>query len=53
MYKVFFNDREISIGAKSNITLNQSTEIDEKLKTKKDVQLWFSGFAESGGAEYG
>lgn len=48
MYKVFLNDREINIGTKSNITLNQSTEIVDSLLTKKDVKKWFSGFSESG-----
>lgn len=44
MYKVFFNDREISIGLKPNITLNQTVNAIDFLRTKSDVKSWFQQF---------
>lgn len=44
MYKVFFNDREITISSELNITNNQTTEIIMGLHTPEDVKRWFSGF---------
>lgn len=47
MYKVFFNDREISISLKRKITLNQSQIIVDFLQTKEDVEAWFKRFLQS------
>lgn len=47
MYKVFFNDREISIGLKPNITLNQTGNTIDLLQSKADVKSWFQRFLQT------
>ena len=44
MYKVFFNDREITVLQKTDITLNKSTENIENLHSTSDVKHWFLDF---------
>jgi len=45
MYKVFFNDRKITITSEANITINKSSEIIENISTKEDVKKWFLQFS--------
>ena len=47
MYKVFFNDRKITIADKTNITLSKSPAIIEDIHSKKEVKRWFLQFAEN------
>lgn len=46
MYKVFLNDRKITIVEKGNITLNKTHKTVENLNTKSDVRKWFLHFIE-------
>ena len=47
MYKVFFNDREIIISQKPDITLNKSQETRANLSKVNDVKDWFLQFVQS------
>ena len=44
MYKVFLNDRKITIAEKGNITLNRTHKTVENLRTQSDVKKWFLHF---------
>ncbi len=47
MYKVFFNDREIIISQKADITLNKSVKTETNLRTSNDVKNWFLQFVQN------
>lgn len=44
MYKVFFNDRKITVLQKTDITLNKSIKYTENLHSISDVKHWFLDF---------
>ena len=44
MYKVFFNDRKITVLQKTDITLNKSIKSTENLHSISDVKHWFLDF---------
>ncbi len=47
MYKVFFNDRKITIADQKNITFIKSPALIENIKTKKELKRWFLQFSEN------
>jgi 8-oxo-dGTP pyrophosphatase MutT (NUDIX family) len=47
MYKVFFNDRRISLTDNRNITYKPPLELVENLNSQKDVKNWFLNFINS------
>ncbi len=47
MYKVFFNDREIIISQKTDITLNKSIKTGENLRSVEEVKGWFLQFMQN------
>ena len=47
MYKVFLNDRKITIGEKGNITLKKPPEFIVNLDSQEEFKSWFFQFVES------
>lgn len=48
MYKVFFNEKLIRIGSRTNITLNKPTHLFDEDCTIQEIKEWFLSFVESG-----
>lgn len=51
MYKVFFNDRIITIVAPGKITLRKSSEIIDSLEDIHSLKMWFTEYLKSGSSE--